>query len=251
MRSNMNILIMSAGRRVELIKLFKETANKLNIDSKIIAADISNTAPAIYFADKFYLIPRIGEDGYIDSIIDICKKEDIKLIVPTIDTELKILSQNKDYIEKETDAKVLISNSDVINICRDKRNTQKFFEDNNFGVPKEYSLEDENITFPVFIKPIDGSSSINTFKITNHDELNFFKSYVKNPMIQEFIQGEEFTVDAFLDFNSNIISIVPRRRIQTRAGEIIKGKIVKDREIINDVKKLLDVLKPIGQITIQ
>ena len=76
----MNILIMSAGRRVELINLFKETAQNLNINSKIIAADISNTAPAIYFADKFYLIPRIGEEKYIDSIIDICIKENIKLI---------------------------------------------------------------------------------------------------------------------------------------------------------------------------
>lgn len=247
----MNILIMSAGRRVELIKLFKETAEKLHINSKIIAADISNTAPAIYFADNFYLIPRIGEDGYINSIIDICKKENIKLIVPTIDTELRLLSTNKTFIESMTNAKVLVSSENVIDICRDKRNTQKFFEENNFGVPKEYSPNDTDIKFPVFIKPIDGSSSINTFKVNSEYELNFFKTYIKNPMIQEFIEGEEFTVDAFLDFDSNVISIVPRRRIQTRAGEIIKGKIIKDREIINDVKKLLETLRPIGQITIQ
>ena len=247
----MNILIMSAGRRVELINLFKETARKLNINSKIIAADISNTAPAIYFADKFYLIPRIGEEKYIDSIIEICNKEDIKLIVPTIDTELRILSLNKGIIEEKTNAKVLVSNPEVINICRDKRNTQKFFEENNFGVPKEYLLEENDIEFPVFIKPIDGSSSVNTFKVNNLEELNFFKNYIKNPMIQEFIEGQEYTVDAFLDFDSNIISIVPRRRIQTRAGEVIKGKIIKDREIIEDVKNLLQTLKPIGQITIQ
>lgn len=247
----MNILIMSAGRRVELINLFKETAQNLNINSKIIAADISNTAPAIYFADKFYLIPRIGEEKYIDSIIDICIKENIKLIIPTIDTELRILSLSKNLIEEKTSAKLLVSNIDVINICRDKRNTQKFFEENNFGVPKEYSLDETNVNFPVFIKPIDGSSSVNTFKVNNMEELNFFKNYIKNPMIQEFIEGEEYTVDAFLDFYSNPISIVPRRRIQTRAGEIIKGKIIKDKEIINDVKRLLEILKPIGQITIQ
>ena len=146
---------------------------------------------------------------------------------------------------------MLVSNIDVINICRDKRNTQKFFEENNFGVPKEYSLDETNVNFPVFIKPIDGSSSVNTFKVNNMEELNFFKNYIKNPMIQEFIEGEEYTVDAFLDFYSNPISIVPRRRIQTRAGEIIKGKIIKDKEIINDVKRLLEILKPIGQITIQ
>ncbi len=247
----MNILIMSAGRRVELINLFKETAKKMKIDSKIIAVDISNTAPAIYFADKFYLIPRIGEEGYLESIIEICKKEDIKLIIPTIDTELKILSINKEYIELKTKAKVLVSDINIIDICRNKRETQKFFEKNNFGVPKEYLLNEDISKFPVFIKPIDGSSSVNTYKVNNSLELNFFKSYIKNPIIQEFIEGEEYTVDSFLDFNSNIISIVPRRRIATRAGEIIKGKIVKDKEIIEDVKKLLSILKPIGEVTIQ
>lgn len=247
----MNILIMSAGRRVELINLFKETAKKMKINSRIIAADISDMAPAIYFADKYYLIPRIGKENYIESIIKICNDENIKLIVPTIDTELRILSENKNYIESNTKAKVLVSDINVIDICRNKKNTQQFFEKNNFGVPKEFGFDEEVSSYPIFIKPLDGSSSINTYKINNKKELDFFKSYIKNPIIQEFIDGEEYTVDAFLDFEGNIISVVPRRRILTRAGEIIKGKIVKDRMIIEDVKRLLSVLKPIGQITIQ
>ena len=165
-----NILILSAGRRVELIKCFKNAANALGIYSKIVAADLMNNAPALYFADKKYQIPRIGTDNYIQSIIDICNKENIHLIVPTIDTELLILSQEKELIESNTNAKVLVSNEDVIKICRDKINTQKFFEQNNFGVPKQISEEDiknENVEFPVFIKPLNGSSSINTFKVNN------------------------------------------------------------------------------------
>lgn len=120
-----------------------------------------------------------------------------------------------------------------------------------FGIPKKININDKNIKFPLFIKPIDGSSSINTFKVNNMDELKFFSSYINKPIIQEFIEGEEYTVDAFLDFDSNVITIVPRKRIATRSGEISKGKIVKDREIINDIKKVLQLLKPIGQITIQ
>lgn len=249
--SSINILLLSAGRRVELIESFKEAAKRLKIESKIVVADISNTAPAIYFADKSYIIPKIGEEGYLDSIINICNKESIKLIIPTIDTELLILSQNKVTIENQTNAKVLISNENVINICRNKICTQRFFEKNGFGVPKQIEAREGNIKFPVFIKPIDGSSSINTFKVNNLDELKFFNNYIDKPIIQEFIIGEEFTIDAFLDFESNIITIVPRKRIATRSGEISKGEIVKDREIIEDVKRLLNTLKPIGQITIQ
>lgn len=249
-----NILILSAGRRVELIERFKRARKKLNIDGNIIAVDISKTAPAIYFADKFYMIPRIDDADYIDSIIDVCKKENIDLIVPTIDTELLKLAENREIIEENTNAKVLLSDIRVVSICRDKNNTQNFFEENGFGVPKLLSDDDirnDNYTFPLFIKPKDGSSSINTFKINNKSELDFFMNYVSEPMVQEFMQGTEYSVDVFCDFDASPITIVPRIRIATRSGEIAKGKVVKDREIINDVKRMLEILKPIGHITVQ
>ena len=249
-----NILILSAGRRVELIKCFKEAAKIKGIKSNIVAADMSKTAPATYFADKSYIIPRVAQEGYIESIIDICNKEEIKLIIPTIDTELRVISANKYLIEERTKAKVLVSDKRVIDICRNKKNTNKFFEKNGFGVPREITLKDiekENYQLPLFIKPLDGSSSINAFKINNEKELMFFKEYIKNPIIQEYIEGKEYTVDAFIDFNGNPITIVPRERIATRSGEISKGRIVKDRELINEVKNVIEVLKPIGHITFQ
>lgn len=251
---NKNILILSAGRRVELIKCFKKAAERLKIKTKIVAADLMNNAPALYFADKKYQIPRIGDKDYIDSIINICNTENIDLIVPTIDTELLILAEEKEIIENKTNAKVLVSDKKVIQICRNKINTQLFFEENGFGVPKQITKEDieqNNVKYPVFIKPLNGSSSINAFKVNNKEELDFFYNYIEDPIVQEFMSGEEYTVDCFLDFNSNIITIVPRKRIATRSGEIIKGKIVKDRSIINNVKKVLNILKPIGQVTIQ
>lgn len=251
---NKNILILSAGRRVELIKCFKKAAERLKIKTKIVAADLMNNAPALYFADKKYQIPRIGDKNYIDSIINICNNENIDLIVPTIDTELLILAEEKEIIENKTNAKVLVSDKKVIQICRNKINTQHFFEENGFCVPKQIAKEDieqNNVKYPVFIKPLNGSSSINAFKVNNKKELDFFYNYIEDPIVQEFMSGEEYTVDCFLDFDSNIITIVPRKRIATRSGEIIKGKIVKDKTIIEDVKRLLKILNPIGQITIQ
>ena len=174
---NINILILSAGRRVELIERFQRAKKSLKLEGNIVAVDITDTAPAIYFADKFYLIPRISEPEYIDSIIDVCVKENISLIIPTIDTELLKLSENRKLIEAETNAKVLLSDDKVIKICRNKNNTQRFFEESGFGVPKLLTNEDiekGNFSFPLFIKPSNGSSSINTFKITNKKELDFF-----------------------------------------------------------------------------
>lgn len=252
--SEINILILSAGRRVELVQCFQKAAKKLNVKSNIVAGDCSDTAPALYFADKICKLPRILEPNYINTIIDACNQENISLIVPTIDTDLLLLAENKNNIEAKTNAKVLISDYKVVEICRDKINTQKFLEGNNFGIPKMYTeeeIENAELQFPLFIKPKSGSSSINTFKVNDNSELNIYKDIVKDPVIQDFMEGEEFTVDVFLDFDSNIISIVPRLRIATRSGEISKGKIIRDREIIDDVTKLMKVLKPIGHITVQ
>lgn len=249
----LNVLILSAGRRVELIQCFQNAAKKLNINSNVVAADCSETAPAIYFADDFVKLPLISNSSYIDEIINASITKKISLIVPTIDTDLLLLANNKIKIEKETKAKVLISNSDTIEICRDKINFQRFIEENNFKIPKMYKLDElnENMPMPLFIKPKNGSSSINTFKINNYTELVRSLEIVANPIIQDCMIGEEYTVDCFLDFNSEIITIVPRLRLATRSGEVSKGKIIKDKEIINDVSNLLKVLKPIGHITVQ
>lgn len=251
---NINVLILSAGRRVELVKCFKEARNSLNITGSVIACDLSDTAPAIYHADKYYLVPRILDDKYIPEIIEICKKEDIHLIIPTIDTELYKLAQAREEIESQTNAKVHVSDMSVIKICRDKYNTQAFFEENGFKVPRlitEEVIKNKDYNFPLFIKPLNGSSSINTFKVNNEKELEFFLEYVPQPIVQDFIQGEEYTIDAFVDFNHNPITIVPRQRLATRGGEVLKGLVKKDREIIEEIKKVISVLKPIGHITLQ
>jgi len=252
--NEINVLILSAGRRVELVQCFQKAARKLNIKSDIVAADCSDTAPALYFADKIVKLPRITEPDYIRAIIEECRKNNIALVVPTIDTDLLLLAENRKKIEENTNAKVLISDLKVIDICRDKIKTQRFLEENNFGIPKLYTdeeIENNRVNYPLFIKPKSGSSSINAYKVNNRIELDLYRSIINEPIVQDFIEGEEYTVDVFLDFQGNPITIVPRLRMAVRSGEILKGKIIKDRDIIEDITRLMKALKPIGHITVQ
>jgi len=252
--NEINVLILSAGRRVELVQCFQKAARKLNIKSDIVAADCSDTAPALYFADKIVKLPRITEPDYIRAIIEECRKNNIALVVPTIDTDLLLLAENRKKIEENTNAKVLISDLKVIEICRDKIKTQRFLEENNFGIPKLYTdeeIENNRVNYPLFIKPKSGSSSINAYKVNNRKELDLYRSIINEPIVQDFIEGEEYTVDVFLDFQGNPITIVPRLRMAVRSGEILKGKIIKDRDIIEDITRLMKALKPIGHITVQ
>lgn len=254
LNKEINILILSCGRRVELVKAFKNARDNLGIKGKVVCCDASDDAPALFFSDVKYRICRINEKDYVDELIKICIKENINLIIPTIDTELTILAKYKKIIEKQANTKILISDEKCIDICRDKIKTANFFKSKGFLIPYTYSeneLDNGDYTFPLFIKPKNGSSSINAFKINNKKELDFFRSYVPQPIIQQFIEGTEYTVDVFLDFYGNLISCVPRRRIATRSGEILKGQIDLNQIIIKEVIKLMEYLKPIGHITVQ
>lgn len=254
MNSKANILITCAGRRVELVKCFAAARDALGLEGKIFCCDADTSAPALRFADEARIIPRVDSGKYIESIIEIAKQDEISIIIPTIDTELAILAKAKNEILEKTGARVLISSPDVIAICRDKFATSQFLLENGFAVPKTYSTEEiatGKYEFPLFIKPCDGSSSINAFKVRNKRELEFFLDYVKNPIVQECATGQEYTIDAFADFDSRFIAAVPRKRLATRSGEILKGQISLNATIVAEVRRLISLLKPIGPITIQ
>lgn len=246
-----NILFTSAGRRIELIQEFQKAKKNKNIKGKIICADMNELAPALYFADKSYIIPPIKDLNYIKDLKNICKKENISLIIPTIDTELEVLANNiNEFHSIGTD--VLVSSPEIIKITQDKMETFKFFNSLGFKTPESYDKNTEyNGQFPCFIKPISGSSSVNAFKVNNKKELDFFKYYIGDYIIQELIIGEEYTVDIFCNFEGEPIYITPRIRISTRSGEVNKTKIHYDPILIEQVKKIIKELKPKGPLTVQ
>lgn len=248
--SDINVLFSSVGRRVELVKSFRKAKEKLNIGGKLIGIDMDKTAPAFYFLDKNYIVQGVLETGFIDEVIRICNLENIHLIIPTIDTELLIYSKYKSKIESNTNAKVMISDYSTISIIRDKIKTANYFLQFGIDVPRvltEIDIEKKNFEYPLFIKPLDGSSSIDNYKIHNEIELNFFTYYINKPIIQEFISGKEYCVDVFCDFNGQVISVTPKLRLGYRAGEITKGIIEKDLDIIEMAKKIARNLPFIGE----
>ena len=249
--NEVNILFSSVGRRVELVKEFKKALKELNMKGNLVGIDISENAPAMHFVDKKYLAPKILEEGFIDFVIEICKKERINLIIPIIDRELLLYSENKEYIKEKCGATVMISDIETMEIVRNKIKTCEVLDEVGVKIPKVITKNDidlNNLEFPLFIKPLDGSASVKNFKVENKKELKFFGEYVPNPIIQEFIEGDEYCVDMLCDFNGEPIHIVPKLRIAHSSGEITTGKIVKDREIIDVGKLIAKTLKFSGEV---
>ena len=247
----MKILFTSVGRRVELIQMFVSAAKKLNFDLTIYGADISDTAPALYFCDEKIKICKIDTYEYIPSLLSICEDEKIDLVIPTIDTDLLILSKNKNLFDS-IGTKVLISGEREISLCRDKRKTALFFESIGLKTPKPFDNYSEyKGGFPAFIKPKDGSSSINAFKVDNEKELENYSSQIPDYIVAPYINGKEYTIDIFCDFEGNPIFITPRIRLAVRSGEVLKTEISQDKKIIEEAKKIIKAFNPCGPLTVQ
>lgn len=237
------------GRRVELIHSFRNAANRLNIELEIYGADVTESAPALQFCDHAVMVPRICDDRYLPMLQNICKTYEINALIPTIDTDLLLLSQHKYEFGS---ARVIISESEKIALCRDKRRTSDYFR--FVGLKSPSSVDDYKnykAGYPAFIKPKDGSSSIFAYKVESEEELKTFSSQVPDYIIQPFIDGTEYTVDIFCDFEGNPIYITPRIRLMVRAGEVLKTEISQDNKILSEMKQLLADYKPCGPITVQ
>lgn len=250
-QNQISILFTSVGRRVELVQMFRKAAQNLDVNLVIIGADISDTAPALRFCNRFVMVPKISDISYIPELLRICKSMEISALIPTIDTDLKILSLHKDSFAR-IGTTVFVSAPEKIAICRDKRLTAQYFESIGLATPKtvdDVSLY--NSGFPAFIKPIDGSSSIGASRVDTQEDLEIQAKQLDNYIIQPFISGTEYTVDILGDKNGNPVYITPRIRLAVRAGEVLKTKIHYQKEIISEMLRLVSNFKPCGQITVQ
>ena len=250
-QKEIRILVTGVGRRVELMQAFREAASNMKIKLILVGADMAGTAPALSYCDYYRQICAMKDPDYINQLLKICVEESIDLVMPTIDTDLQVLADNRERFA-ENDIGVMISTPDKIAICRDKNFTSDFFVSCGLLAPKpcnDYRLYDG--PFPCFIKPKDGSSSINAFKVDNAEALPSFAERVGDYIIQPFIDGTEYTVDIFCDFEGNPIFITPRIRMAVRSGEVLKTKIVDDAKIIDECRKLIAAFKPVGPITVQ
>ena len=254
----MKVLFTSVGRRVELVQAFRKAADELNINLTIIGADIAEDAPALFFCDETQIVYRIKDERYIPQLLSICEKEQIDCLIPTIDTDLLLLAESKERFEA-IGTKVLISAVDKVQLCRDKNYTSDYFISLGLkAAPSVNNVDDfedilrnGDISFPVFIKPKDGSSSINAYKAENLEELKFYAEKIEDYIIQPFISGREFTIDIFCDYQGNPVYITPRERLAVRSGEVLKTRITQDDTMIEEMMKLIADYKPCGQITVQ
>jgi len=227
----------------------------LKINTSLLGTDTTALSSALQLCDKSFLVKPITHAGYIKQLLKIVKTNRVKLLVPTVDLDLKLLAQNKPKFAA-MGCRVLVSTPEVVDICQDKRKTYSFLINNGFDTPVTMSvraaLSKKKLNWPCFLKPWDGYASRGNAAVNNRKELLFFTKRIPNCIVQEFIKGTEHTCDVYVDFSLKVRCVVPRKRIEVRAGEVSKSQALKHPAIMSEAAGLVEKLGAgPGVITLQ
>lgn len=251
----MNFLILAAGTRNKVVQYFKKTFKGIGF---IVATDASELGPAIYDADKYYIVPSITEPGYIDIILDICKKEQITGVLSLIDPELSLLAQNEDKF-KAIGTTVIGSSYELCEMALDKMQMYNWLTEHGYNCARSWmdkeefykALDTGEISFPVFVKPYRGSASISISKVYDKETVELLFAHEDDLMIQEFLDGQEIGADVYIDMISReVVSIFTKKKIKMRAGETDKAVSFKDDKLFALIEQFVLEAGYRGQIDI-
>jgi carbamoyl-phosphate synthase large subunit len=267
----MNILLTSAGRRTYLIDYFKEAMKGLG---KVYASNSVYTY-SLSHADEYVLTPLIYNDDYISFLLNYCKEKKISAIISLFDIDLYVLAVNKELFTANG-IQVIVADKDTIEICNDKWKTYEFLKSNNIDCPKTLNnlndvllaLKNKDIRFPIIIKPRWGMGSIGIYTAENEEELKvlsnkvfkqIFESYLKYEsnqeadkcvIFQEKINAQECGLDIFNDLNSQLITVVAKKKVSMRAGETDIAEIIENSPFLPLAKKLSEKLHHIANLDV-
>lgn len=251
------MLISSAGRRVALLRCFRSAAAELDLDLEILGCDLQpEWSAACTDADRAFAAPPCSSEAFVPTMLELCAREGVRLLVPTIDTELIALSRARDRFA-EIGTQVAVSAPALVEMARDKLSTAQFLTAAGIPSPRTVAARElvagggADWTWPLIAKPRHGSSSRGITIVESVKDvalLNPSEPYI----VQEILHGREVTVSQYFDGDGLLRCTIPHERLQVRAGEVEKGVTIDDPVVIDIARRLGRVLqKPRGAMCFQ
>ena len=218
----------------------------------IVATDLNPVAPALSVADKPYLVPRIDAPDYFDKILDICQKEDIKAITTLIDPEISILANHREELLARH-ILPLCPAEWTAKLCFDKYEMFRYLSEKGVRTVLTYNsleglregLEKGEVSFPVFMKPVNGSGSVGIGKVHDWEEAVAKFNDGKFPyIIQELMTGGDCDADVYVDcFSHKPVAAFSKKKIESRIGGASKTISFKDPKLFKFIEEVCSVLE--------
>ena len=238
----MNILILAAGTRNKIVQYFKQAFEGVG---NVVAADASALAPALYEADRHFIVPAISDPGYIEAVLDICRKEQISGVLSLIDPELSVLAANEDRF-RTLGVQVIGSSYELCELSLDKMRMYSWLKSHHYACARSWmdrqafyrAVDAGEARYPVFVKPYRGSASINIFKAADREMVELLFVHEDGLIIQEYLDGQEIGADVYIDMISGeVVSIFTKKKIKMRAGETDKAVSFKDPALFQLIER--------------
>lgn len=254
-RKQVRLLFTCAGRRVELIRTFRRAAGRLGIKAVIHTADADPMPAAACVADRAVHVPPVHSPDYVPALLALARRARIDLLIPLIDNELVMLADARDKFAR-VGCGVLISSPEVVRLCRDKMETYRFLTRHGIDTPRTWLPEELSEQSPgvgrYFLKPRAGSASQGNYRIENLADIAPLLARVSEAIVQEYVEGTEYTLDVYTGFDGRPRCVVPRQRIEVRGGEVTKARTVRHEGIIQTGFRVAEALADCrGLVTIQ
>jgi carbamoyl-phosphate synthase large subunit len=253
----MTAVLVTGMGSTTAISVTKGLRKQSEVAVQIVGTDVVNGSEIAgsSFCNQFYTVPSATNKQYIAELLRICEAETVQVLFPIIDIELETIAAHIEAFSSR-DIYVWLPSLETVQICNDKYQTHRFFVRNDIPTPQTWLPEEvvgqeEELPYPLIVKPRNGISSRDVFRVSSANELSEVLEKVKRPIVQEYLEGREFTVDVVADEDSRLLAVVPRERIEVRAGISYKGRTVRDEQLINDAGQIARAMKVKGPCNIQ
>ena len=249
----MNFLLCSVGRRGEIMKNIRQS---LSSGSMLVATDNSRFAPALYLADKQYLVPLIKDPEYIPSLLEICRREHIQAVTTFIDPEIEILARNRDRFA-EIGVEVLAPYEQTAHLCFDKYEMYKYLSTKGIPTIKTWGdaasftkdFRSGDVSFPVFVKPRSGSGSVGAHKVETLKELEIAFNEDPTIIVQEYMDCLDLDADVYVDTISHkAVTAFSKKKLETRISGASKTVSFIDHSLYSFIQEIVDGLRFNGPI---
>jgi len=216
---------------------------------KILSTDSNNLSAGFYLSDFYEVIPEAEADDYLEVLLNIIDKYSIEVLMPSSGYDIFPFSEYKSKLKKHG-VFPIVSDRKILEICRDKISTFNHLN-KEFSLPFTTLNPQEIDTYPIIAKPRYGKGSRDVIQVNDQKELQYVSSKYTSMIYQEYLPGDEYTIDVMSDLDGNPIVSVPRVRLQTKSGISTKGKIILDKYLIEESMEIVRKLKIIGPSCIQ
>lgn len=226
--ADVTTVMVTAAGSAPAVAVIQALREQHELPVRVVAADMDPLSAGFYLADAHILIPGARDPEFAERVLEAAVQSGAQVVFPIIDEELQPLADAAPAFEARG-VDVVTNPAEVVRLAKDKWLTFQWCRERAILVPQTWlaTAPPRELTFPVMVKPRSGRGSAGVEKVHGQQELQFQLQRVGDRLVQEYIDGPEFTVDILADAAGRVASAVPRERLVTKAGMCFKGRTVK------------------------